>query len=197
MGMIVAVILSAGESSRMGKPKALLPVGDDMFVEKIVSAFKKTEVAKILVVLGRHVDEIRPAIARLPVQIVVNTDYKRGQLSSLQTAIRFLEGEDVEAILVHLVDHPFVNPELVDQMVQSFRASNALIVVPRYKGRRGHPVLFSRELFPELLAASLQVGAKEVVHAHRSETLEIETTEEGITIDIDTPEEYRRHVERH
>lgn len=194
--MIVAVILSAGESSRMGKPKALLPLGSDTFVEKIVDAFKKTEVEKILLVLGRHVEEIRPKIAQLPVQIVVNADYKRGQLSSLQTAIRALEGEDVEAILVHLVDHPFVNPGLVDQMIQSFRASSPLIVVPRYQGRRGHPVLFSRELFPELLEASLEVGAKEVVHAHHAETLEIDTMDEGITIDIDTPEEYRRHVEK-
>ncbi|MGH7846410.1 MAG: nucleotidyltransferase family protein [Candidatus Binatia bacterium] len=194
--MIVAVILSAGDSSRMGKPKALLPVGTETFVERIVAAFRKTGVEKILIVLGRHVAEIRPKIAQLSVQTVVNENYNRGQLSSLQTAIRALEGEDVEAILVHLVDHPFVNPGLVDQMIQNFRASNALIVLPRYKDRRGHPVLFSSKLFPELLEASLEVGAKEVVRAHRSQTLEIETTEEGVTIDIDTPDEYRWHVEK-
>jgi molybdenum cofactor cytidylyltransferase len=194
--MIVAVILSAGESSRMGTPKALLPVEGQTFIERIVAAFRKAQVEKIMVVLGRHVEEIRPKIAQLPVQIAVNENYKNGQLSSLQVAIRSLEGENVEAILVHLVDHPFLDPGLVDQMVRRFRESKKLIVLPRYRDRRGHPVLFSSKLFPELLAASLEVGAKEVVRAHLSDTLEIETAEEGVMIDIDTPEEYRRHVEK-
>ena len=181
----------------MGKPKALLPVEGQSFIERIVAAFRKAQVEKIMVVLGRHVEEIRPKIAQLQVQIVVNEDYKNGQLSSLQTAIRALEGEDdVEALLVHLVDHPFLDPGLVDQMVRRFRESKKLIVLPRYQDRRGHPVLFSSKLFPELLAASLEVGAKEVVRAHLSDTLEIETAEEGVMIDIDTPEEYRRHVEK-
>jgi molybdenum cofactor cytidylyltransferase len=68
-------------------------------------------------------------------------------------------------------------------------------VVPRYGERRGHPVIFSRSIFPELLAAPPEEGAKTVVHAHRSETLELVTEDKGVTIDIDTPEEYRKHVE--
>ena len=195
MSMIVAVILSAGESSRMGKPKALLPVEGQTFIEKIVTVFRMTQVEKILVVLGRHVEEIRPKLTQLPVQVVVNEDYRKGQLSSLQAAIRALEGEDVDAILVHLVDHPFLDSGLVDQMIRRFRETKKLIVVPRYQDRRGHPVLFSSKLFPELLAASLDVGAKEVVRAHTSDTLEIETAAAGVVIDIDTPDEYRRHVE--
>jgi molybdenum cofactor cytidylyltransferase len=195
MSMIVAVILSAGESSRMGKPKALLPVEGQTFIEKIVTVFRMTQVEKIMVVLGRHVEEIRPKLTQLPVQVVVNEDYRKGQLSSLQAAIRALEGENVDAILVHLVDHPFLDSGLVDQMIRRFRETNKLIVVPRYQDRRGHPVLFSSKLFPELLAASLDVGAKEVVRAHTSDTLEIETAAAGVMIDIDTPDEYRRHVE--
>jgi molybdenum cofactor cytidylyltransferase len=195
MSMIVAVILSAGESSRMGKPKALLPVEGQTFIEKIVTVFRMTQVEKIMVVLGRHVEEIRPKLTQLPVQVVVNEDYRKGQLSSLQAAIRALEGEDVDAILVHLVDHPFLDSGLVDQMIRRFRETKKLIVVPRYQDRRGHPVLFSSKLFPELLTASLDVGAKEVVRAHTSDTLEIETAAAGVMIDIDTPDEYRRHVE--
>ena len=194
--MIVAVVLSAGESSRMGTPKALLPVDGQTFIERIVTALKKTTVSAIVVVLGHHLEEIRQKVAQLSVTMVVNQNYRSGQLSSLQAAIRSLEGKNVDAILVHLVDHPFLDSRLVDEMIKRFYESKKMIVVPLYKGRRGHPVLFSSKLFPELLAAPLEVGAKEVVHAHRGDTLEIQASDEGVTIDIDTPEEYRQHVRK-
>jgi molybdenum cofactor cytidylyltransferase len=197
--MIVAVVLAAGESSRMGRPKALLPIDGVRFIERIVRALKSSGVANIVVVLGHNAEEMRRKIDDLPVTIVINPEYQKGQLSSLQTAIRHLESlpvsDDVEGILVHLVDHPYINPQLVKLMIDRFEESGRLIVVPRFRGRRGHPVLFSRRLFPELLAASMDQGAKTVVHAHQAETLEIETESEGVTIDIDTPEEYRKHVQ--
>jgi molybdenum cofactor cytidylyltransferase len=197
--MIVAVVLAAGESSRMGQPKALLPIDGVRFIERIVTALKSSGVANIVVVLGHNADEMRRKIDDLPVTIVINPEYQKGQLSSLQTAIRYLEtlpaSDDLEGILVHLVDHPYINPQLVKLMIERFEESGRLIVVPRFRGRRGHPVLFSRRLFPKLLAAPMDQGAKTVVHAHQAETLEIETESEGVTIDIDTPEEYRKHVQ--
>jgi molybdenum cofactor cytidylyltransferase len=196
--MIVAVILSAGESSRMGHPKALLPIDGVRFVEKIVATLKSTDVGSIIVVLGHNAEEIRQKISDLPVTILINHDYKQGQLSSLQAAIRHLEssseGSSVDGILVHLVDHPYISAGLVNLMINRFYETKKLIVVPRFQGRRGHPVIFSRALFSELLAAGLDQGAKPVVHAHRDETLEIDTEDKGVLIDIDTPEEYRRHV---
>jgi molybdenum cofactor cytidylyltransferase len=196
--MIVAVILSAGESSRMGRPKALLPIGGIRFIEKIVSALQATQVEKIFVVLGHNAREMREKISGLPVTILVNEDYRQGQLSSLLVAIREIEsrnpGCEIEGILVHLVDHPYLSASLVDLMIDRFRESKKLIVIPRYRGRRGHPVIFSRALFAELLKAPLDQGAKAVVHAHRAETLEIDTEDEGIIVDIDTPEEYKKYV---
>jgi molybdenum cofactor cytidylyltransferase len=196
--MIVAVILSAGESSRMGQPKALLPVDGVRFIEKIVTALKSTRVAEIVTVLGHNADEMRRQIGDLPVTMVVNPNYKQGQLSSLMAAIKSIQsGKDsasVEGILVHLVDHPYINPDLVNLMIDRFHATKKLIVVPRYQGRRGHPVIFSSALFAALLAAPLDQGAKAVVQSHRGDTLEIDTEDEGVTIDIDTPEEYRQHV---
>jgi molybdenum cofactor cytidylyltransferase len=197
--MIVAVVLSAGESSRMGRPKALLPVDGVRFIEKIVTALKSTRVAKIIAVLGHDADEMRRQIGDLPVTMVVNPNYKQGQLSSLVAAINSIQSSkdsaSVDGILVHLVDHPYINPDLVNLMIDRFHETKKLIVVPRYQGRRGHPVIFSSALFAELLAAPLDQGAKTVVHAHRDDTLEIDTEDEGVTIDIDTPEEYRKHVE--
>ena len=193
--MIVAVVLSAGESSRMGRPKALLPIDGQTFIEKIVGALKKSSVAKVMVVLGHNADEMIQRIEHLPVEILVNPDYKLGQLSSLQVAVRRLEREpDCDGMLVHLVDHPYVNTELVQTMIKRYEDTGKLIVVPCYNGKRGHPVIFSRKLFSELLAAPVDQGAKAVVNAHRDDTLEIDTEAEGVTVDIDTPELYRQHV---
>jgi CTP:molybdopterin cytidylyltransferase MocA len=193
--MIAAVVLSAGESSRMGQPKAFLPIGGQTFIEKIVSALAEGGAARVIVIVGHKGDEMRHRIEPLPVEILVNPDYKLGQLSSLQVAVRHLQKEaDCEAMLVHLVDHPYIDAQLVKTMIERFSASGKLIAVPRCRGKRGHPVIFSRELFQELLAAPLDQGAKAVVNAHREETLEIDTEDEGITVDIDTPELYRQHV---
>jgi molybdenum cofactor cytidylyltransferase len=193
--MIVAVVLSGGESSRMGRPKALLPIEGQTFIEKIVGALKQSGIERIVVVLGFNADEMRRQVEHLPVEIIVNTDYQQGQLSSLHAAIRYLQpAGDCEGMLVHLVDHPYIDPQLVRVMVQRFAESKSMIIVPRHQGKRGHPVLFSRALFGELLAAPLDQGAKTVVNAHRAETVEIDTEDVGITLDIDTPELYRQHV---
>lgn len=178
----------------MGRPKALLPIAGVRFIEHIVSALRQTQVSRIVVVLGHNAGEIREKIEHLGVTILINPDYKLGQLSSLRVAIRAVSGPDVEGILVHLVDHPYVSSRLVDSMIERFRASKKLIVVPKYRGRRGHPVIFASALFRELLEAPLEQGAKAVVRAHAADTLEIDTDEEGTVIDIDTPEEYAKYV---
>jgi len=193
--MIVAVVLSAGESSRMGRPKALLPIDGETFIERIVGALARTRVGKIIVVLGHDAETLKRRLEHLAVTFLVNADYKSGQLSSLQTAVRRLQSDrECDGMLVHLVDHPYISSTLVDTMIERFYESNKLIVVPRCQGKRGHPVIFSRALFAELLNAPLDQGAKAVVNAHRDETLEIETDDTGIAVDIDTPELYRQHV---
>lgn len=195
--MIVAVVLSAGESSRMGRPKALLPIDGQTFIEKIVAALKQTKVGKIIVILGHNARELQSKISHLPVEILINTDYKLGQLSSLQLAVRNLQADlECDGMLVHLVDHPYLAPALVEEMIRRFYETKKRIIVPKFHGKRGHPVIFSNALFDEILSAPMEEGAKAVVNAHRAETLEIETEEEGIAVDIDTPELYQQHVRR-
>jgi molybdenum cofactor cytidylyltransferase len=193
--MLAAVVLSAGESSRMGQPKALLPIGGQTFIERIVSVLKEAGLEKIFVVLGQNAGSMAQKIAHLPVSVLVNPDYTKGQLSSLQIAVRHLRAdEDCHGMLVHLVDHPYIDVALVNLLLQHFQESGKRIVVPRFGGKRGHPVIFARSLFDELLKAPLDQGAKAVVNAHRAETLEVDTADEGITLDIDTPELYRQYV---
>jgi molybdenum cofactor cytidylyltransferase len=195
--VIVAVVLSAGESSRMGQPKALLPIDGQTFIERIVAALKQTKVGKIIVILGHNARELQSKISHLPVEILINTDYKLGQLSSLQLAVRNLQPDlDCDGMLVHLVDHPYLAPALVEEMIRQFYETKKRIIVPKFQGKRGHPVIFSNALFDEILSAPMEEGAKAVVNAHRAETLEIETEEEGIAVDIDTPELYQQHVRR-
>jgi molybdenum cofactor cytidylyltransferase len=195
--VIVAVVLSAGESSRMGRPKALLPIDGQTFIERIVAALKQTKVGKIIVILGHNARELQSKISHLPVEILINTDYKLGQLSSLQLAVRNLQPDlDCDGMLVHLVDHPYLAPALVEEMIRRFYETRKRIIVPKFHGKRGHPVIFSNALFDEILSAPMEEGAKAVVNAHRAETLEIETEEEGIAVDIDTPELYQQHVRR-
>ena len=197
--MIVAVLLAAGESRRMGRPKALLPIDGVRFIDKIVAALRAGQVGRIIVVLGHAAEEMRRQVRDLPVEILVNEEYPSGQLSSLTAAIRKIQSspdaKNIDGVLVHLVDHPYVNADLVKALIDKFYATKKLIVVPLYRGRRGHPVIFSRKLFGELLAAPLDQGAKSVVHAHREQTLEVQTEEEGVTIDIDTPDAYRKYVQ--
>ena len=195
--MIVAVVLSAGESSRMGRPKALLPIDGQTFIERIVAAVKQAKVGKIIVILGHNARELQSKISHLPVEILINTDYKLGQLSSLQLAVRYLQPDlDCDGMLVHLVDHPYLAPALVEEMIRRFYETKKRIIVPKFHGKRGHPVIFSNALFDEILSAPTEEGAKAVVNAHRAETLEIETEEDGIAVDIDTPELYQQHVRR-
>lgn len=182
----------------MGRPKALLPFRGKNFIEAIVAALQRTKVGEIIVILGHNAEEMKQHIEHLPVTTVINRNYKNGQLSSLQVAIRHLMGSTasatIDGILVHLVDHPYINPALVDRMIEGFYTSHKLIVLPLYESRRGHPVIFAASLFGELLEAPLDQGAKSVVNAHRGDILELETDDAGVTIDIDTPEEYRQHV---
>ena len=193
--MIAAVILSAGESSRMGRPKALLPIDGQTFIEKIVGALRQAGLENIVVILGHNAEAMRQKIAHLPVTLLVNPDYKAGQLSSLQVAVRHLAtDENCRAMLVHLVDHPYIDAGLVNLLIRRFEDSRKPIAVPRFHGKRGHPVIFARSLFDELLNAPIDQGAKAVVNAHRNETVELDTEDEGITLDIDTPELYRQHV---
>jgi len=142
--MIVAVILSAGESSRMGRPKALLPIEGQKFIERIVGALRQSRVDRILVVLGHNADEMRREIEHLSVDILINPAYQSGQLSSLQVAIRHIQkNDDCDGMLVHLVDHPYIDAELVNLLIKRFEDGGKLIVVPRFRGKRGHPVIFA------------------------------------------------------
>ncbi|MFZ0415229.1 MAG: nucleotidyltransferase family protein [Candidatus Acidiferrales bacterium] len=201
--MIAVVILSAGESRRMGQPKALLPFPEDFphaenkksaktFLEHLVEVTRHPRVSLLRVVVGAHAQEIQ-ARAKLDAdELVVNEDWQRGQLSSLQAAIRSLPEGETEGILVCLVDHPLISSKLVAQTIAAFDGVKNRIVIPTFQGRRGHPVIFHSSLYAELLAAPENVGARSVVRAHAGEVIEVPVDEEGVLLNLNDPESLRR-----
>ena len=194
--MIAGIILAAGESSRMGRDKALLPLGRETFLEHLIEVLRG-EVRPLVVVLGHHAEEIQERISRFTdVQIVRNPDYKLGQLSSLQTALHALMNQPVAGALVCLVDHPAVTKEVVRALLERFERHPTNIIIPACRGRRGHPVLFPARLFPEFLDAPLEEGARVVVRRHAAEVELVETDEEGILLDVDRPADYEALLER-
>lgn len=191
--MIVGIILAAGESTRMGTPKPLLKLNGETFLEHILSVLKASRIGTIKVILGHQAEQIRRRLSLNDVDVIINKEYKKGQLSSLVAGILSLESEQsVDGIMVCLVDHPLVRVRLVDELIDRFYKSDKWIVVPKHEGKRGHPVIFSKALFPDLLKAPLEAGAKAVVRENQDKVLEVETEDEGVLIDIDTLEQYRR-----
>jgi molybdenum cofactor cytidylyltransferase len=190
--MIAGLILAAGESSRMGTDKATLTYRGRTFLELIVRTLRETKLARIMVVLGHHAQEIQQQIKIEGAEVVTNPDYRSGQTSSLQAGLRSLIADDLEAVLLCLVDHPAVSAETVRRLVATFRHSGAPVVIPTYQGRRGHPVLIGRKVFEDLLGMASDAGADSVVRKYRPVTQFVEVEDEGVVIDVDDAESYRR-----
>lgn len=190
--MLAAVILAAGESRRMGEPKATLPYQGLTFVEHLLAATQHPRVGLARVVLGAHAEEIRARLKVDPAAIVVNPDWPKGQLSSLQAAIRSFPPQITEGLILCPVDHPLVSRHLIEILIEAFDSSGKSIAVPTFAGRRGHPVIFRSELYAELLAASPEVGARQIVWAHADDLKEVPTDEEGVVLNLNDPETMRK-----
>ena len=191
--MIPAIVLAAGKSTRMGRPKAMLPLeGGDTFLTRIVRTFLDAEIDDVVVVVGADANVIVNGFAAsgLAARFVENPEFERGQLSSLLAGLRVVDRPGLAATLVTLVDVPFVSPATVRAVVDRYRRTHAPVVRPVSGARHGHPVLIDRSLFDSIRAAEPSAGAKEVVRAHASSTGDVEVDDDGAFADIDTPEEY-------
>jgi molybdenum cofactor cytidylyltransferase len=185
--MLAAVILSGGASSRMGSPKALLAYQGRPFLEHLLEVTSHRQIGTRRVVLGAHAEPIANAVQLKPHELVVNEDWEKGQLTSIQAAIRSLP-PGTDGVLVCLIDHPLISATLVQELIESFYKSGKPVVLPLYQGRRGHPVIFSSTLYDELLHAPLETGARAVVWAHSGEVEEMRTNEEGCVLNLNDPD---------
>ncbi len=197
--MVPAIVLAAGKSSRMGRSKAILPLGGgDTFLTRIVRTLRDAGVEDVVVVVGHEPETILKSLeaVEMSLRIVMNEDYESGQLSSVLAGLRAIDRPGVTGMLLTLVDVPLASAGTVRAVLDRHRATHLPITRPVNRGRHGHPVIVDRSLFPLLRSADPLLGMKPVVRAHASAAGDVEVNDEGAFTDIDTIEEYQRILDR-
>lgn len=193
---IAGIVLAAGASSRMGRPKAFLPMAPGgTMLGRVLGTLADAGIDPLIVVARTRFD---PASAwsdsrAAGVRVVVNPDPERGQLSSFVCGIDALDPA-APCALMTLVDVPLVRPASVAALVRAWRGAQVMLVRPVHGGRHGHPVIFGRRLLDALRRADCSEGAKPIVRAFASQGLEVPVDDPGVLVDLDTPDEYASHT---
>jgi molybdenum cofactor cytidylyltransferase len=190
--VIAAIVLAAGASERMGVPKALLRVGHATFLERVLDGALAAGLGRRVVVLGHDADKILASINLDTVAVIRSSALSAGPIGSIRAGIRAIINHPVEGALIWHVDQPHVEIATILALVDRFRAGKCPIVVPVYRGRRGHPVVFGRAVFEELLTAPDDQGARMVVRFDPERVAEVVVDDPAVIDDINTPEAYRR-----
>ena len=188
---VAALVLAAGASTRMGRPKQLLDWDGRPLVRATAEVALAARLDPLLVVVGGAQAQVAGALTGLPLRMIANPAYAAGQSTSLRAGIAAL-GQDADAVVVLLGDQPFVTAAIVERLVAEWRASAAVIVAPIYAGQRGNPVLFARAVFPELLTVQGDQGARAVLAADHARVRLVAFDDPRPLADIDTPEDYER-----
>ncbi len=188
---VAGIVLAAGRSTRMGQPKQLLPFRGRTILEWVVDNALASTLHQVIVVLGHEAEAVKPLMEQRGVATVVNPSYEAGQSSSLKAGLRALTRE-ADAALFLLGDQPLITPETIDLIITAFGDSASPIVIPTFDGRRGNPVLFSRENFPRIGSLSGDCGARTLFEEYERDIRSVNVHTPTIHIDLDTEEDYRR-----
>lgn len=187
---VYGLLLAAGESTRMGRPKALLPWEGKTLVEFQVAQLLAGGVERVLLVLGHEAESISGIAGSLPrTDIVLNPGYATGKTSSVRAGMKALPA-NADAVLMLSVDQP-VPAALIRQALEAHAAGDALITVPSFGGRHGHPAIFAKALFPEMLEVAEETqGLRAVRRRHLGATRIFDAHTPAPLFDLNTPEEY-------
>ena len=197
--MISGIVLAAGSSRRMGSPKALLKIGEKTFLQYIVEALHSARIIDVVIVFGAEAEKIQKTLTWFDGKIVTNNDWQKGQLSSIITGLNALdltksEPEEIHGAIICPADHPLLTQSLLVDLLQGYWLSKKRIIIPIHRGKRGHPVIFDRELFDDIRNAPIDIGAREVVRNHEQEVHEVDVNDEGVLINIDSPDDYKKYI---
>jgi molybdenum cofactor cytidylyltransferase len=192
--VVAALILAAGRSERMGRPKALLKqvFTGQTFVSHLISIARQAGLPTIFVIGRSENVELAAEVREHGASLLLNVLADGGQLSSIIAGLDAAERLDASAILVMPVDVPLVSSTVISEVLRAAERSDAQILRATHAGQHGHPVLFKRSVFRELRAADPSIGARAVVRADAARVLDVEMDDPAILFDIDTPEDYRR-----
>jgi molybdenum cofactor cytidylyltransferase len=192
--MICAIILAAGKSLRMGTQKLLLPFADQTVIGHVADQVIKSPIRQVLVVTAEQSEQIAAALKGKRLSIVINPDFDGDMLSSIRCGLRALPG--CEAVLVTLGDQPSIRAELIGEMIRIYETTDAEIIVPTYRGRRGHPILFSSQYCDEVQRRFDGVGLRGLLSAHPERVHEMKVEDEAVLADMDEPGDYQREKKR-
>ena len=187
--MIAAVVLAAGSSTRMGRPKLLLPLGGKSLIRRVVEEVVASKIDRVLVVTGPHGDKLAATLAPLPIERVDNPDHRNGLSTSVRAGLGAL-GPDAEAAVMVLADQPFVDRTVFDGLIETYRSSGAAIVQPRYAGQPGNPILWHRSTFGELLAQHGDQGGRTLLRRWSDRVVRRDFPDSVMAEDVDTPQAY-------
>lgn len=196
MGGVTAILTAAGESTRMGRPKPLLLWHGVTLVEYQTSSLLSGGVDDVIVVLGHEATQVKAHVNVPRSRHVVNPDYRRGKSTSVLAGLSEV-ASDAESILLLGVDQPRP-PEIVATVLESHRATGALITSPRYEVRGGHPLVFDASLRSELETITEEnEGIRAVFRAHRDDVNEVDMDDPIVCLDLNTPEAYEEAKSRY
>lgn len=197
--MIAAVILAAGQSQRMGRPKLNLPWGETTVIGQVVNVLGKSGVEELVVVTGGAQAAVQEALRgqlqegpyKDKLRLVYNELFERQEmLTSFQCGLRAL-GDPITAALVCLGDQPQIEPSVVEGLLDAYRHTSAALIVPSYRMRRGHPWLLGRAFWREVLALGPQDSLRDFLNRHQRDINYLEVDTESVLMDLDTPADYR------
>jgi len=190
-----AIVLAGGLSTRMKQFKPLLPLGETTIIDRVVSTFRDIGV-DVYLVAGHRQEEIKTHIKRQDITIILNPDYEKGMISSVQTGIRNLK-PGYQAFFMQPVDIPLVKPLSIKQIIEAGVSHPGKIIYPVFQGKRGHPPLIPSGLIPEILRWEKWGGLKALLKTHDKSALEVPVNDANILLDIDTPEDYENLLKRY
>lgn len=184
------IILAAGESARMGKPKQLLEFKGETLLRRIAKTATQSQVYSIVAVLGANVQMLQKELDGFDLEIVHNKDWKTGMSSSIKAGLEKLleKNRDLQAVVITVCDQPFVSAEIIDDLIEKYRQTNALSVASRYAETLGVPALFDKRLFTEIKNLTERGGAQSLIKKFRDKAVSLDFP--AGAFDIDTPEDY-------
>ncbi len=192
---IPAIILAAGMSTRMGKPKMLLPFGEKSIIETVIKQVNNSALSQTYVVLGSDNEALSNKIQGLNTQNLLNTNYEEGMLSSVQCGLKSLP-ETTEAVMVLLGDQPMISSSVMDKMITRYKHTDKEILIASHQGKRGHPILIGSRYFKEILEFTSDQSLRDILENHPYDLEEMETENSEILRDIDTEQDYQNELKQ-